>query len=94
MSMGDGTPLSAARSGKIVRRAKKERAIALPAIYTILGAAGEVVAAGTFRVVSALCPKVNASTLKRRLDTGERKLDELKKKPRLNQGRRKQKGKP
>ena len=94
MALGDGTTLSAARSSKIVRRAKKERSIALPAIYTILGTAGEIVAAGTFRVVQALCPKVNASTLKRRLDTGERKLDELKKKPRLNQGRRHQKGRP
>lgn len=94
MSMGDGNTLSAARSGKIVRRAKKERSIALPAIYTILGAAGEIIAAGTFRVVSALCPKVNASTLKRRLDSGQRKLEDLKKKPRASQSRRKQKGKP
>jgi hypothetical protein len=92
MSSGDGEKgFSAARAGKINQRCKKVRQIAEPEQYTVVDAAGTK-HKGTFKIVAALCPGVIASTLKRRLDSGERKVEMLKRPPESKRGgRRKRK---
>lgn len=92
MAAGDGERgFSAARAGKINHRVKKVRQIALPESYTVTDKHG-VKHEGTFKVVAALCPGVIASTLKRRLSSGERSVEKLKRKPESKHGgRRKRK---
>jgi hypothetical protein len=71
---------SAHVAGQIERRCQPQRAIAAPAIYTVRDKAGEETT-GRFAVIKALCPDVKVSTLKLRLDNGERTLEELRRPP-------------
>jgi len=83
---GEATGLSAAGARKITRRVEKIRMIAPPAKYTVTdsktGVKHEEVA---FKTVSALCPKIKSSTLKRRLENGERDLAVLRRRPETKQ---------
>jgi hypothetical protein len=80
--------LSAARAGKIQRRTKPVRQIAEAATYTVHDPATGATHEGTLKTVIALCPKVKTSTLKRRLDAGERDLKQLRRPPADPHGKR------
>lgn len=73
--------LSAARAGKIQRRVKPVRQIATAATYTVHDPATGTTHEGPLKTILGLCPKVKTSTLKRRLDAGERDLAQLRRPP-------------
>jgi hypothetical protein len=76
----EGGGLSAAKARSINKRVKREPLIAPPAKYNIRD--GLTTLEGlAFKAVAALCPKISGSTLKRRLDKGERDLAALRKRP-------------
>jgi hypothetical protein len=89
--------LSAAAAGHVVRRTAKVRLIEPASIYTITNVpidceetGGKIIgtATGTFKIVARLCPKIKTSTLKRRLDGGERDLLQLQRAPESKQAMR------
>jgi hypothetical protein len=87
---GDGRGLSAAGARRITKRAKRESSIAKPAHYVVTLDGEEH--HGTFKTVAQLCPTVIASTLKRRLEIGERDIRKLRRAPEPKQGVRKRRG--
>lgn len=84
---GDGKGLSAAAARRVVRRFKTPPQIAAPATYEVTD--GTTTHTGKFNTVAALCPNVKTSTLKRRLESGERDLTKLRRPPEPKQGARK-----
>jgi hypothetical protein len=74
--------LSAAGARKIIRRCKKVRLIEPPTQYVVTDKRGNK-HTGTFKTVATLCPKVKTSTLRRRLENGERSLDQLRREPQV-----------
>lgn len=90
MTADGGKGLSAAGARRIEHRAQKVRLIDPPLQFTVKDAKGKE-HKGTFKVIAALCPKVKKTTLKRRLDSGERNLDRLRRPPEAKQGARSRK---
>lgn len=82
--MGAEGGFSAAKAKHITRRVKKEPLIAPAAKYTVID--GNTMHTGTFKVVAMLCPGIAVSTLKRRLDNGERDCAKLRRAPEPKQG--------
>ena len=80
-----GEGLSAARAGKIERRVKPQRLIAAPSTYTIIDGKTQHENC-TLKKVLEMCAGVKQSTLKRRLDSGERNLETLRRKAAANNG--------
>lgn len=87
MGAAEGKPLSAASARKIVKRAPKVRLISKPMEFTVKDAKGKEYK-GTFKIIAALCPGIKTTTLKRRLDSGHRSLESLRKAPEAKQGAR------
>ena len=80
---------SAARAGKVNRRAAAQRKIAEPATYNVYdGKTGEKFNNCKLSRVREMCPGLNVSTLQRRLHRGERNLVELRKPAAPSMGRR------
>lgn len=80
--------MSANDAKKIKRRVAPVRSIAEPAIYSVVEPITGQRYTGRLAVMQALCPKVKPSTLKQRLESGERDLMKLRRKP-DTRGRRK-----
>lgn len=73
--------MSASDAKKIKRRMPPVRKIAKPATYTVVEPITGQKYVGRLAVVQALCPKVKPTTLKARLESGERDLMKLRRKP-------------
>jgi hypothetical protein len=90
MTEPSGKGFSAAGARKIDRRVQKVRLIDPPLQFTVKDEKGKE-HKGTFKVIAALCPKVKTTTLKRRLDSGERDLLRLRRPPERKQRARSKK---
>lgn len=82
---GGGSGLSAAKARTVSRRFKKPRLIEPAAKYTVYE--GNTQHVGTFKTIAALCPTVAPTTLKKRLEKGERDLTILRRKPQPIRGK-------
>lgn len=87
MDGNKGKGLTAASAGRVQRRVKPVRLIAEAATYKIQDQKTGEIHEGTLKMVLALCPGIKQSTLKRRLDSGERTLGQLRRKPKSAMGR-------
>jgi hypothetical protein len=77
----DAPGLSAAGARKIIKRAKPPKG-AVARVYTVRNPeAPGGVTVGPFSAIQALCPKIKANTLKRRLDNHERDIEKLRESP-------------
>lgn len=77
MSMPTGEKgFSAAKAGRIARRATPARLPQVPRTYTVYSENAQIT--GSFKEIIALCPGIKSSTLQRRLACGERSLARLK----------------
>lgn len=72
----EGSGLSAYEARRIVRRVKPQRKNAAPQDYKITKG-GKPFVEGKFAVVQKVCQMIKPSTLKRRLDDGDRSWERL-----------------
>lgn len=80
--------MSASDAKKIKRRMPPVRKIDKPATYTVVEPITGEKYVGRLALMQSLCPKVKPSTLQGRLESGERDLMKLRRKPDSRRGRK------